>query len=399
LIKKIQYEAIDNHGVKIKGIFQGNEEEFFNFLKKSGLFLLNYEEKEVKLNKSKFTTKDYILFIEEVYYLISSGMPIDKALKNLINNANKESQKEFYEKILEYLKEGNQLSLSIKKAAEDINADLDDLSILLIETNESVGNLSLGLKKAHEHLLFKDNIFSEIKQAMAYPIFLIIMSILLVFFVFIFIVPKFAEIFTPEEFKKLPLLSKYILQTGMYVNNNLYQILLVLLILILLIIFNRKQFTSYVIKFLLFFKRFKDLMISLQLSYFFGAFALMLEGGIDVKRALKLSSKIITYEELKNLINKSYEEIKRGLKISDSFLGSEIIDNNTVSLIAAGENSANLPEVFDSLSKRYLKEFQDKTKSLLSLLEPAVIILMGGVIAIIVISIMLAVMSISDITG
>jgi general secretion pathway protein F len=161
----------------------------------------------------------------------------------------------------------------------------------------------------------------------------------------------------------------------------------------------RKQLKNIIFDLMLYFKKFKDLVINLQLSYFFGAFSLMLSGGIDIKKALKLSSKIITYPELKSLILKTHEELKRGQKLSDSFSGSDLIDVNTVSLIAAGENSATLPEVFDSLSKRYLKEFQNKTKSLLSLLEPAVIIIMGGVIAVIVVSIMLAVMSISDITG
>jgi len=396
---KIYYEAVDAHGVKIKGSFQGSEEEFSDFIEKSGLFLISYEKKELKLSKSKFSTKDYIYFVEEMYYLISSGMPLDRALKNLIKNSVKESQKEFYEKILQYLKEGNQFSLSLHKAANDLHMQLDELSILLIETNESVGNLALGLKKAHEHLSFKESIMSEIKQAMAYPIFLIVMSILLVFFVFIFIVPKFAEIFTPKEFEKLPLLSKYILQTGLYVNENLYKIFIIFGISLVLGFLYRKQLKNIIFDLMLYFKKFKDLVINLQLSYFFGAFSLMLSGGIDIKKALKLSSKIITYPELKSLILKTHEELKRGQKLSDSFSGSDLIDVNTVSLIAAGENSATLPEVFDSLSKRYLKEFQNKTKSLLSLLEPAVIIIMGGVIAVIVVSIMLAVMSISDITG
>ncbi len=399
-MKKIYiYEAVSEDGQKISGVFNGDLESFKRYIREHKLFLISYKEKDIKLKTSKFTVKDYIYFIEELYYLINSGMSVDKALINLIKNAVKESQKNFFEDILKSLKEGNQLSKSIVLAAKSNNITLDELSVLLIETNETVGNLPLGLKKAQEHLEFKESIFSEIKQAMSYPLFLISMSVILVFFVFIFIVPKFAEIFTPEEFEKLPLLSKTILEIGLYVDNNLYQVLGIFVTFVLVSVLFRKQLFEMLKPYLLQIPLFKELVIKLQLSYFFGAFSLMLEGGFDMKKALYQSSKIITYDKLKSLILKVYDDIKRGEKISESLMGSDLIDSNTISLIAAGENSAKLDEIFNSLSKRYLNEFKKSTASLLSMLEPAVIILMGGVIAVIVISIMLAVMSISDITG
>jgi len=399
-LKKIfVYEAIDPNNQKITGTFSGELEEFQKYIKLNNLFLISYKEKEIKLKTAKFTTKDYIYFIEELYYLISSGMSIDKAISNLIKSSSKEKQKTFLEDILKSLKEGNQLSIAISFAAKNNGIEIDNLSILLIETNESVGSLSLGLKKAQEHLEFKESIFSEIKQAISYPLFLITMSMLLVFFVFLFIVPKFAEIFTKEEFEKLPLLSKLILQAGLHVNENILSIVIFIISSIATAILFKKQIITFLKPVLLKIRTFKNLVLNLQLSYFFGAFSLMLEGGFDVKKALFQSSKILTYQPLKNLVMKTYEEIKKGHKISESFTGSDLIDANTVSLISAGENSAKLPEIFNSLSKRYLNEFNKKTKSLLSLLEPAVIIFMGGIIALIVISIMLAVMSISDITG
>jgi len=390
---------MDKNGQTISGVFLGSEQDFKNYLQMHKLFLLSFHEKEQKLKTTKFTIKDYIYFIEEMYYLISSGMSIDSALNNLIKNAIKESQKNFYEEILKYLKEGNQLSVSIKEAAKNNKINIDDLSILLIETNEATGNLPLGLKKAKEHLEFKESIFSEIKQAMSYPIFLISMSILLVFFVFIFIVPKFAEIFTPEEFKKLPFLSKTILKMGLYVNNNLFVILGSIIGFIIILVLFKKQIFKQVKPFILKISLFKKLVLDLQLSYFFGTFSLMLEGGFDIKKAIFQSSKIITYAPLKALILKTYEELKKGTKISDSFSGSDLIDSNTISLIAVGENSAKLSEIFNSLSHRYLQEFKNTTKSLLSLLEPAIIIFMGAIVAVIVIAIMIAVMSINDVVG
>ena len=399
-MKIIYYKVVDSHGVIIKGQYVGDYDAFIKFIKNNGYFLIEYNEKQKVNKKNKFKNKDYMYFLEEMSYLLSSGMSIDKALKNLIKISSSDIQKKFYESILNYIKNGEQFSIAIEKAANDLGFDIDKLSILLINTNESVGKISYGLKMAYEHLSFKEKIFSEIKQALSYPIFLIVMSVLLVFFVFIFIVPRFANIFTPEEFKKLPLLSKFILELGLFVNNNLiYIISLMILFTILFLIFYKKIFEYLKNNVLIKFKKIKFMFISLQLSYFFGAMSLMIKGGIDIKKSLKESSKIITFKPLRNLIFKSYELLKRGEKLSNSLKGSELIDMNTISLISAAENSSNLEEVFDSLSKRYMDTFKTDMKKFLNLLEPFIIILMGGIIAIIVISIMLAIMSINNIAG
>ena len=142
---------------------------------------------------------------------------------------------------------------------------------------------------------------------------------------------------------------------------------------------------------------FRRLQIELELSYFFASMNLMLDGGIDIKNALVNSSEIINYPGLKNLVNNLIEGIKRGITLSDVFKTSSLIDSNIVSLIAAGESSASLPQVFLSLSNRYATNFKDRVKRYISILEPLVIVMMGGVIAIIVVSIMLAVMSITDV--
>jgi type II secretory pathway component PulF len=394
---EIFFTAIDSHGVKINSVFYGTLDEFEKYIKQKNYFVINFHKKVKKLNNKKFDLKDYLNFLEEMYFLINSGIPVDKSIKQLMENINTKSEKIFLENLYNYLTEGNQFSEALSKAFKDINFNGDNLSILLIRSNESIGELKFGLQKAFEHLKFKEKIISEIKQAMVYPIFLISMSILLVFFVFVFIVPKFAEIFTPDEFEKLPFLSRTILETGLYVNNNLYYIILCLIILSVLIFFKRKNILQSSINMFGNFKFFRPLILDLELSYFFESMSLMLKGGLDIKKALSLSSEIINYKPLKLLITKVKEEIKEGRKISESLAGTDLLESNVISLIATGENSANLDKVFHAVSERYLEEFNNYTKKILSLLEPFIIVLMGIIIGIIVVSIMMAVMSISDI--
>jgi len=398
LNNSFEYYAIDTHGEKIVSYFTGTKEEFYSFIQEQKLFLLSVKEKEKKLKSGKFNLKDLIFFIEELSYLVSSGMNLDKALKLISNNSEKEIEKKFILDTLKYLKEGNQLSNAMELSSNKHKVYIDNLTILLIRTNESIGKIEVGLIQAKEHLEFNEKISKSIKQAMGYPIFLIIMSITMIFFVFFFIVPKFSTIFTPSEFQKLPFLSKNILEIGMYVNTHIQEIFFLLGIVIILFFIFKQSFLDF-IKYI-FFKlpMFRKLQLNLQLSYFFSSLNLMLDGGIDLKTALVKSREIISYEPLKNLIDKTIEGLKRGAKISDIFYGSSLIPPSTISLISSGENSASLNQVFSSLSERFIGKFQDDVKKYISILEPVVIVFMGGVIAFIVVAIMLAVMSITDVS-
>ena len=368
-----------------------------NFLKQRQYVLISFKENKKILKDTKYKSKDFIYFIEELSYLINSGISIDKALTDMIKDSNKISQEKFLKNILQFLKEGHQFSVSLKLAAKKNLIDLDNLSILLISTNEVVGNLANGLLKTKEHLEFKEKIKSDISQALSYPIFLIIMSAIMIIFVFLFIVPKFATIFTPEEFENLPVLSKFILTFGVYIDNNIIMITIITLLLsFLLYIFKDVSF-RYIKNTFLLIPMFQKLTLSLELSYFFTSLNLMIEGGIDFKNALLQSSRIITYIPLKNLVLTSIDELKKGINISETFSYSNIIPTNTISLIRAGEHSASMDQITLSLSKRFMSEFKNTVKRYLSILEPLVIVFMGFIIAIIVISIMLAVMSITDV--
>jgi general secretion pathway protein F len=397
MTQSFEYQAIDIHGEKILSYFIGTQQEFQLFIKQQNLFLISVSIKEKQKKQGKFLSKDFIFFIEELSYLVSSGMNIDQALKLIAKNSEKQIETDFLLSTLKYLNEGNQLSSSIETSAQIHHIAIDNLTLLLIKTNESVGKVEVGLQKAKEHLEFNENIKKSIKQAMGYPIFLITMSITMVFFVFLFIVPKFATIFSPEEFQQLPFLSKTVLEIGLYVNHHIQYIATIIGGLIVLFIFFKKNIMHYLQLTILQLPFLKNLQINLQLSYFFSSLHLMLEGGVDLKSALHKSSDIVTYPILKKLIANVLEGIKRGVKMSDIFQTSQLIPNNATSLIAAGESASSLNEVFSSLSTRFIEKFQDDVKKYIAILEPAVIVFMGGIIAIIVVAIMLAVMSITDI--
>jgi general secretion pathway protein F len=133
------------------------------------------------------------------------------------------------------------------------------------------------------------------------------------------------------------------------------------------------------------------------LANLFSSLGSMLGGGVDLSRALRLSSAVVGSHLLANLIAETNDEVRKGHRISQVWSCNDLIPEDVVSLVVVGENTARMGEIFDTLGKRYLENFKTGIARALSLLEPLIIIVVGFFIALIVISIMLSVVSLGDV--
>ena len=394
-----EYEALLTSGEVIQGSFQGTREEFELMLQKKKLLLTHVKEIQEKVDNSRFTQDDFLAFIEELYYLTKSGMPIDKAVKVLAQTTKKLAYKRILKTILDALKAGEQLSAALKKALQEEHMTVDTLAISFISTAEEVGSVTEGLYQLFEYLTFQKKIRSDIKQALSYPIFLIGMSVVVSFLIFFLIIPRFSTIFSEDEFAQLPGISYVVLSTGKFLNAHMSEAFMVIGIAVVgAIVFFKKVTIPWMS---LFYKipRLSTIIVDLQLTIVYSALSTMLTGGLEIDRALRQLQSVSLLPELKNLLKTTLFEIKRGHKLSDVFAMSSLVPSSDIALLHVGESSASLPEVFRSLSVRHSEAFSTNVKKILAILEPAVIVGLGIFIAVIVVAIMMAVMSMTDMVG
>ena len=352
-----------------------------------------------ELKKGDFTLDDFYEFIEELYYLINSGMDINSALKLLLKTVGKQSVERFLQSVLSEIKNGNQLSVSIRHAAKAEKLHFDEIGVSFLSTSEETGNLKNGLLNFMEYLKFKQQIKSDVKNALTYPLFLLAMSFVAMGVIFFFILPKFATIFTPEEFEKLPSLSYAVLTVGNFFTA--YQtpiigavigsgVLLVLLLQRVRIdwmrVFTRVPFLASPV-------------MELQLAIVYGIIGSMLEAGLELDKSLKKLQNMAMLPELRELMTMALFELKKGIKLSESMAMSRHIPSGDIALLMVAENSATLDTAFKTLSARHKNAFNNQTHRVVSLIEPMVIVLLGIFIAIVVVSILLAVLSITDVVG
>jgi type II secretory pathway component PulF len=397
-MKKIVYESADAMGNIVKRVFIGESDEFQRHIKRNNLYIYSIKEEEIKIEKGKFKHKDFRDFLEEFLYLIQSGMPIDKALKSLYKVTAKAETKFFIDRTLAGIKDGTPFSKSLENAFQEVNYEADSMVKSLIAIGEEIGELDLSIERALEHMKYQEDVRSQISQAIRYPTFLFGMSIMMVFFVFWFVVPKFSAMFTPEEFERLPSLSYAVLSIGKTLDGNMGFVFIGFISFIALIwvsVKKNKKFWFAMVTKIGFFNR---LMLKIELSYIFRSLGVMLQGGLKIDRALARVIPLVNHYELKNLFTIARDEIRKGEKLSRIFFDSNVIAPNVASLISVGENSASLEKIFISVGDKLGLEFNMEVKKILSLLEPLIIIFVGMVIAVIVVSIMLAVVSLTDLT-
>ena len=400
-MKVIHYKGITFEGDKVSGIFPGTADELLEFAKQKKLLITDISEQSRKLKSGKYKLKEFLKDLEVLSYLISSGMKLDKAVMAVVRNAKKKSSAAFWEVVLNEIRGGKQFSTSLKLASRKVGFNIDEFYINIISVGEEVGDIKNSLSQVIKHIQFKLNILKEIKSALSYPVFVLSVSILVIFLIISVIIPKSSSIFTPKDLEKMPAISKTVIKFGKFLNENPSMFVFGFFIVVIFGVYlvTSPSFRGIMKKFLLRVPFFRNLILTFDFANFFSSFGAMLKGGVDIVKAIHLSSRIVSHPGLKNALHDVEVDIKKGNNMSYVLEKYSFIPDDIVSLIAAGENSASLDAVSLNLSKKYFEEFKLLTSTLLSMLEPITIILLGAFVGFIVVAIMLSVVSLTNVAG
>ncbi len=396
----LQYNGLAKGGEKISGEFLGTKEELVGKMQTEGILLTAVSEKKRRLKDGRYRLSDFAKDIEELSYLVSSGLQIDKAIVALIKNLKKKTAIHLWEEILSGIRGGRQFSSSIQNASEKQNFAISDFYINIISVGEEVGNIQAALKDVSEHLQFRDAIAKETVSALAYPAFLIMISLAAIFFIAYFILPRFATIFTAKEMQQIPTISRLLIEFGQFIHNNSALVLSFSFFIIISIsmLFSLDKPRRIVLEAMQKLPLIKGIALELQIANLCSSIGVMLEGGVDIGRSMRLSKKIVSDKSLKNIIEETADGLRKGLRISEMWTKYSIIPDDVISLVAVGEHSAKLGEIFAKLGTRHLGEFKAKIARAMTFLEPAMIIFLGIFIGTIVVAIMMAVMSLTNVS-
>lgn len=340
----------------------------FEKVKKSFLF----KGETISLSDKVFLTKYLAL-------MLKVGTDLFSAIDILIEDFSSGPVRRFLLEIRNNLEKGQPFYLAFQNHPEYFS----NVIVNLIKAGESAGNLEKTLEQVSNDLERERELTGKVKSALIYPLLLVVTSFLMIIFLVTFAIPKLGQMFLSTG-QKIPFYTKLVLNTGMFLNKNIYLVVIIVVGLPLSLYFyftKSKKGKSYFNNLLEKIPVVKNLIEKLALQRFASVLSSLIKAGMPIIQAVEITAIAVgnpKYEASLLRISKDY--LAKGLSIGDSFKKEKIFPNVVSNLLAIGEKAGHTDEILDTLSKFYESEIDLALKTLVSFIEPAMLVIIGVIV-------------------
>lgn len=397
-----KYKGIDRTGKSVKGSITANSaDEAKQKLKNQAIFYESLTEAQsLSFDAfSKRTMPGTMLssFAKELASYLNSGMTIITAIKLLENQHQEEKRySDFLNSVKTMIDEGRSLYIALN--TQKIYS-LPDFFLQSINIAGQGGKMVEVLTNMGNFFSAQTKVKKQVGNAMAYPIFIFTVAIGMSGFLISFVVPKITNIFK-DTGQELPPITQFVLGISDFLTNHYVLILIGLIAFVIsfkLIYAKVPTFTRGVDGLLLKTPIIGTLIQNYELGRFSYILSLMLNSGVSYAHGVKLATTTFNNKALRESFEKATIKVLEGNKLSNALHRSGGVQpkRNFMQALALGEESSEVANILDNIAKLYNEENDDKLKLLLSLLEPIMMLLIGGVVGVIVAAMLLPIFSMS----
>jgi general secretion pathway protein F len=273
----------------------------------------------------------------------------------------------------------------------------DPLYVNLIALGEASGQLPEVFRRLSEDLRFRRDIRQKVLQAATYPLVVLGVCVLALVFIFNFVVPNLATLFA--DAKELPWYTAALLGASAFMKQYQWALAIALVALGALLWQARKSPSIIDLRERLAIGSplLSEATTTVERIRFTSGLGMMLEAGLPVDRALQLATGNIRHGQLRREIAIAVEKVRRGEQMSGVLRQTRLFPDFYASLLEVGEESGELGKVFTEIARRSRDAFSSWTQRVTTLLEPALILLMGLIVGGVVVIMMLSITSVADI--
>ncbi len=387
-----QYKYKKKNGKFAYGTFEAyNIEQAKSFLINEG-----YEIVEIKALKKSVLTTSIVLTspikigemsfaLTQVSTYLKAGIPLIESYRILAKQSVKPLVRKIYDMIVFDLLAGESLSDAMSHQPKIF----PKLLVNMVKTAELTGDLPSILDDMADYYESIDKTKKELKSAMTYPTIVLIMAIAVIVFVLNVIVPKYVDMFTNWN-TELPKITLITMAFSNFVKNNLVEMLIIIIMILLLYIVlyrNVTQFRAIMQYIYLKIPVVKNIIMYSEISTFAKTFASLLNHGVFITDSMDVLIKVSDNEIYKRIIIKTVKNLNSGGKISDAFKDNPYIPIVAYEMIVTGESTGKLGTMMERVAKYYDNLYQNATKQVKSLVEPAMIVMLTFIVGLIIISI------------
>ena len=398
-----QYQAFDQAGVLHKGSEDAvSESDLRQRLRSQRLY-----PKEIRVSRN--TSHSFLpkrgtnykraltLFTRQFEVLMDATIPYDKALQLIIEQTEDMGFKEILAEVRARVVEGG----SLADALQLYPKIFPEMYISMIRSGENSGNLGTILKRLADYYETQERLRGRLKSAMIYPAFMLVFSLLVVVFMVTYIVPKITQIFASKG-TLLPLPTRILMGLSDFMVHSWYLVLIGLVILIFgFSAFLRSEFGKKVLQQLqLKAPLIGPLMQKVLIARFCQTLGTLLGSGVDLKTALEISRHVVVNQLLIEQLNKMIIEVNnKGIPLSAAMGRTGYFPDYVQHVVAIGEEAARVDELLERVANRMQEEVSRLLEGLTALLQPTMIVLMGGIVGFIALSVLLPMLNMNQLLG
>lgn len=394
---KFRYTAIHKDGSKVRGeVSSSDERSAFSDLQRSGLAPVTLT-KQVQLGKflrrTSIRKQDLALFIRQLAVLLSSGVSLSDAIFSVSRSTSNDRLIDSIRQIQSGLRSGERFCDCLERALPKLPGYVTQFA----ELGEKTGRLDQTLMQAADQYDYDQQVESEIRQALAYPVFLLAAGALIILGMFLFVVPRFAAMLS-ESGGNLPAISRIVIGTSLWLSGNfgLFLALLLLAVAGVVIVFRRWRFSLATIYRHL--PLFSGMLKISEYSRWSRSLAGALESGSDLLPALQLAEKGVRDPQMRQELERSRIMVRGGQGIGEAFeqnLGRP--PRFLIDMIKTGQQTGKLDHMLAVVAQLSRREVRERTAQITALIEPMAIVSISLIVGTIVISIVLAMTSMYEI--
>ncbi|OHB21902.1 MAG: hypothetical protein A2939_01375 [Parcubacteria group bacterium RIFCSPLOWO2_01_FULL_48_18] len=345
-------------------------------------FFQNIQSKNLFLRVS---AKEKILFAQSLAIMIKSGMALLDSLRLNQSQTKSKSFRAILGDVMVEIDNGQFLSTAVEK----YKSVFDEVFVNIIRVGEASGTLSENLEFLAKEMGRRESLKKKIKAAMIYPTVVIIATIGVVWLLTAVVLPKILPIFEEVELK-LPATTKILIAVTEFVAeyNVLVLVMLAGIFIGFRVLLKVKAARFVYQKMLLYVPAISGFTIKVNMAFFTRTLAILLKSGVKIVEALTITASSLNNLVYQRELEQISDSIRSGESISAYLNKNERMFPSTLArLIEVGENTGHLDENLNYLAEFYDNEVEELTKNISSLVEPVILVVMGGIVGFIALSI------------
>ncbi len=401
-MEAFEYSSLDANGKQRKGIIQAdNEKQARQLLRNQNLTpvqvaqVMAAQSKQVNqqpVMRLALKKAELPLLIRQLATLVQAGLPIDEALKTLIEQSENKNSERILSTIHAKVTEGQSLATAMRVFPKAF----DELVATSIEAGEQSGQLEPVLLQLADYLETRDEMGKQSMTALIYPLVLVVTAIVVVAGLMTYIVPKVIKVFESTDVA-LPVMTQVLINISDFLGSYGGYLLLFLLLLVVgfLLLRNYPPFRLGWHQFLLKLPGFGRLIRVGQAARFTRTLGILTQSAVPIVSALSLSKQVVSNEVMKRACEQTATAVREGSALARAMQQSAQFPPLSVKLVHSGEQSGQLSQMLVRAAVVQEKDVENKLKTLIGAIQPLAILFVGMMVLFIVLAMLLPIFQIN----